>query len=120
MFGAGNALVDVVDANADVLAVSCVMFRVKVCPIRSLSSSSILWYNASDDTDLCPVMIWHNNVPLGEKTLGNFMSVLSKNCDLSQTYTNHSIRASGATLLAKHSYCHSQIMAITGHKSVSW
>jgi hypothetical protein len=25
MFGAGNALVDVVDANADVLAVSCVM-----------------------------------------------------------------------------------------------
>jgi hypothetical protein len=30
MFGAGNALVDVVDANANVLAVSFVMLRVKV------------------------------------------------------------------------------------------
>jgi hypothetical protein len=77
-----------------------------------------LWQRPKDefcDDD----QIWHNNVPLGEKTLGSFMSVLSKKCDLSQTYTNHSIRASGATILAKNSYCHSQIMAITGHKSVS-
>jgi hypothetical protein len=50
MFGAGNALVDVVDGNANVLAVSFVMLHVKVCPIRILSSSSTLWYNASDAT----------------------------------------------------------------------
>ena len=51
--------------------------------------------------------------------LDSICLVLSKKCDLSQTYTNHSIRATGATILAKNSYCHSQIMAITGHKSVS-
>ena len=44
--------------------------------------------------------ISYSNVPVGEKTLGSFMSVLSKKCDLSQTYTNHSIRATGATILA--------------------
>ena len=32
MFGAGNALVDVVDVNANVLTVSFVMLRVKVVP----------------------------------------------------------------------------------------
>jgi hypothetical protein len=77
-----------------------------------------LWQRSKDefcDDD----HIWYNNVPVGKKTLGSFMSVLSKKCDLSQTYTNHSIRATGATILAKNSYCHSQIMAITGHKSVA-
>ena len=77
-----------------------------------------LWQRPKDefyDDD----QIWYNNVPVGEKTLGSFMLVLSKKCDLSQTYTNHSIRATGATILAKNSYCHSQIMAITGHKSVA-
>jgi hypothetical protein len=77
-----------------------------------------LWQRPKDefcDDD----QIWYNNVPVGEKTLGSFMSVLSKKCDLSQTYTNHSIRVTGATILAKHSYCHSQIMAITGHTYVA-
>ena len=65
-----------------------------------------LWQRPKDefcDDD----QIWYNNVPVGEKTLGSFMSVLSKKCDLSETYTNHSIRATGATILAKNSYCHS-------------
>ena len=48
-----------------------------------------------------------NNVPVGEQTLGSFMLVLSKKCNLSQTYTNHYIRSTGATILAKNSYCHS-------------
>ena len=47
------------------------------------------------------------------------MSVLSKKCDLRETYTNRSFGATGATILAKYSFCHSQIMAITGHKSVA-
>jgi hypothetical protein len=77
-----------------------------------------LWQRPKDefcDDD----QIWYNNVPVGENTLGSFMSVLRKKCDLSQTYTNHSIRVTGATILAKNSYCHSQIMAITGHKYVA-
>ncbi|CAC5422042.1 unnamed protein product [Mytilus coruscus] len=47
------------------------------------------------------------------------MSYLSKKCNLSDIYTNHSIRATGATVLAKNSYCNAQIMAVTGHKSVA-
>ena len=77
-----------------------------------------LWQRPKDefcDDD----QIWYNNVPVGEKTLGRFMSVLSKKCDLSETYSNHSIRAICATILAKNSYCYSQITAITGHTAVA-
>ncbi|VDI46251.1 Hypothetical predicted protein [Mytilus galloprovincialis] len=62
---------------------------------------------------------WYYNIPVGEKTLGNFMSYLSKKCNLSEIYTNHSITATGPTVLAKNSYCNAQIMAVTGHKSVA-
>ena len=37
---------------------------------------------------------------------------------LFQIYTNHSIRATGATILTKSMSSPSQIMAVTGHKSV--
>ncbi|VDI39571.1 Hypothetical predicted protein [Mytilus galloprovincialis] len=56
---------------------------------------------------------------LWTKTLGNFMSYLIKKCNLSEIYTNHSIRATGATVQAKNSYCNAQIMAVTRHKSVA-
>jgi hypothetical protein len=70
MFGAGNALVDV-------LAVSFVMLRVKVCPIRILSSSSTLWYNASDATDLCPVIKEKTSEIMPENPGSEFCNVLS-------------------------------------------
>ena len=46
------------------------------------------------------------------------MSRLSKSCGLSLIYTNHSIRATGATIMSKNMYGAAQIMAVTGHKSV--
>ena len=46
------------------------------------------------------------------------MSRLSKDCDLSKIYTNHSIRATGATILSKSMFNASQVMSVTGHKSV--
>jgi integrase len=46
------------------------------------------------------------------------MTNLSKKCKLSEVYTNHSIRATGATILAKNMYCNAQIMVVTGHKYV--
>lgn len=61
---------------------------------------------------------WYCNSGLGDKTLKTFMSKLSDKCKLSQPYTNHSIRATGATILSKHMYGAAQIMAVTGHKSV--
>ena len=47
------------------------------------------------------------------------MTKLSKACCLSKIYTNHSIRATGTTAVFKSKFADSQIMAITGHKSVN-
>ena len=77
-----------------------------------------LWQRPHDDFDDSDAT-WYCNVPLGEKTLGNFMTNINKKCRLSQVYTNHSIRATGAIILAKHMFRNSQIMAVTGHKSVA-
>ena len=46
------------------------------------------------------------------------MFTLSKKTGLSQIYTNHSIRATGATILGRNCSM-AQIMAVTGHKSAS-
>lgn len=46
------------------------------------------------------------------------MSDLSRKSDLDQIYTNHSIRATGATMLSKEMYGPSQTMAVTGHKYI--
>ncbi|XP_021339929.1 uncharacterized protein LOC110441157 [Mizuhopecten yessoensis] len=62
--------------------------------------------------------IWYCNSPVGVKKMGTFMSDLSKLCDLSQIYTNHSVRATGSTILSKGMYSPAQIMSVTGHKSV--
>jgi hypothetical protein len=50
--------------------------------------------------------------------MSSFMSDLSKSCGLSRVYTNHSVRATGATILSKNMYGAAQIMSVTGHKSV--
>ena len=46
------------------------------------------------------------------------MQRLSKSCGLSLISTNHSIRATGTTILSKKMYGAAQIMAVTAHKSV--
>ena len=61
---------------------------------------------------------WYCNEPAGEKKLTVFMSELSKSAALSQIYTNHSIRATGATIVSNNMYGPAPIMAVTGHKSV--
>ena len=63
--------------------------------------------------------IWYSNVAVGKKSLSLFMSQLSELCSLSLKYTNHSIRATGATLLSRAMFNPAQIMSVTGHKSVS-
>lgn len=53
-----------------------------------------------------------------KKKLSTFLSRISKAAGLSEIYTNHSIRATGASILSKSMFGPSQIMAVTGHKSV--
>lgn len=62
--------------------------------------------------------VWFCNVPVGEKKLRSFLSSLSKAINLSKVYTNHSIRATGASILSKCMYGPSQVMSVTGHESV--
>ena len=45
--------------------------------------------------------VWYCNSGVRDNTLSSFMSRLSKSCGLSLIYTNHSIRASGATIMSK-------------------
>ncbi|MDC9727506.1 MAG: tyrosine-type recombinase/integrase [Candidatus Thioglobus sp.] len=67
---------------------------------------------SEDDT------VWYCNSCLGEKTMAKFMKKLSEGAKRSQIYTNHSIRVTGASILTKSMLNPSQIMAVTGHKSV--
>lgn len=46
------------------------------------------------------------------------MSQLSKDASLSNVYTNHSVRATSATILSKSLFGAAQVMSVTGHKSV--
>ncbi|CAC5403752.1 KCTD1_15 [Mytilus coruscus] len=62
--------------------------------------------------------VWYCNFRLGEKTLAKFMTKLSEGAKHSQTYTNHSFCVTGATILTQSMFNPSQIMAVTGHKSV--
>jgi hypothetical protein len=95
------------------------------CPVKSFEMyisklhplCTSLWQRpkesfSDDDT------VWYCNSRLGEKTLSKFMTKLSEGAKLSQIYTNHSIRAIGTKILIKSMFNPSQIMAVTGHKSV--
>ena len=97
-----------------------------LCPVKSFISyfekfnpnTDRLWQRPRDsflDSD----EIWYNNVPVGKKTLSLFMSQLSQLCSLSLKYTNHSIRATGATLLSRAMFNPAQIMACLLYTSPS-
>ena len=64
--------------------------------------------------------IWYYNSPVGRNTLTQFMNKLCKLFNLTQVYTNHLIRATGATILTEsRSFADALIISVTGHKSVS-
>ena len=62
--------------------------------------------------------VWYSRQHIGRNTLSKFMTEVSKNCELSQIYTNHSIRSTGVTVLTRMKFNDAQIMAVSGHKSV--
>ena len=85
------------------------------CPLHP--SNERLWQKPLDSfSENSPV--WYCNSGMGEKTLSRFMSRLSKSCGLSLIYINHSMRATGVTILSKNMYGAAQIMAVIGNKSV--
>lgn len=61
--------------------------------------------------------MWHTEQCVGKYTFSAFMGELSESGNLSKIYTNHSIRATGTTILARNKFSDAQIMNVTGHKS---
>ena len=60
-------------------------------------------------------MIWYENSPLGVNTLATMMKEISLSAGLSQTYTNHSVRATAITLWSNANVPSRHIMSISGH-----
>jgi hypothetical protein len=56
-----------------------------------------LWQFPTDSFNISDEC-WFQKKPIGKDTLVSFMFTLSKQTGLSQIYTNHSIRATGATI----------------------
>ena len=59
-----------------------------------------LWQFPTDSFNISDEC-WFQKRPIGKDTLASFMFTLSKKTGLSQIYTNHSIRATGATILGR-------------------
>lgn len=99
----------------------------KYCPIRSYEiyighlhpEIDALWQQPLKKKPADPdQIIWYKKERLGHNPLDSFMGKLSKKVGLSQHYTNHCIRVTGATNLYRKHYTPKQIMSVTGHKSI--
>ena len=64
-------------------------------------------------------LAWYKAKVLEHNPIGKFLGHLSIECQLSQYYTNHCFRVIGITNF-KRSHCSDmQIMAVSGHKSIT-
>lgn len=61
--------------------------------------------------------VWYENKPIGVNKLGEMMKTISIGAELSQVYTNHSVRASAITLLSDANVPDRHIMCVSGHSS---
>lgn len=63
--------------------------------------------------------VWYMPVQLGHIPIEKFMGRISEACQLTELYTNHCIRVTGATNLTRSGkFTVKQIISITGHKSL--
>ena len=98
----------------------------KYCPVKSfLKYKSHLsplindFWQYSKETNWYKSDVWYMNKRIGHNPLSAFMSKMSHDADLSQTYTNHSIRVTSMTYLSRKEFSAKQIMLVTGHKSLN-
>ena len=97
----------------------------RLCPVRSYTNyigtlnpdCDRLWQTPMK-TSANDSSVRYTKQPIGHNTLDKFMKKMSEKCDLSQKYTNHCIRVTGATNLTRANYSAKQIMSISGHKSL--
>ena len=104
----------------------CEMPGSPICPVTSYLKYMQKLHPACDSLWPRPLekfainqSIWYYKKPVGERKLNTFMKTLSRECELSQIYTNHSLRVTGSTILGRNKCSDAQMMSVTGHKSVS-
>ncbi|XP_070572604.1 zinc finger MYM-type protein 2-like [Ptychodera flava] len=61
--------------------------------------------------------VWFDNKPIGKNTLSTMMASISTAAELSQRYTNHSIRATSITLLSEAGFNNRHIMSVSRHRN---
>ena len=97
-----------------------------LCPVSSYikyhshlnPENDFLWQTELKKVNMESDTVWYSKAKIGKNPLGKFMSEVSKKCDLSKVYTNHCIRVTGASILTRLKFSASEIMSVTGHKSV--
>ena len=100
-------------------------FPHRVCPLRSFENyinilnpnSKKLWQQllgsmSGEQYD----KHLYKSTPVGHNTLDKFMSNMSEKCGLLQRYTNHCVRVTGVTNLARSNYTSKQIMNVSAQK----
>jgi len=92
------------------------------CPVEAFKSYLKLLPKTTKDNTLFPLPRkndFSSEAVLGKDTLGKFMSNLSTNADLHQTYTNHCVRVTVVSVLKNRGYSNEEVASITGHKNVT-
>ena len=97
-----------------------------LCPVASFKKylshlnpqNEYMWQRPLDTVNTEIANIWYGKQHIGKNPLRTFMSDLSEKLKLSQIYTNHSIRVTGCTVLNRCNFSASEIMSVSGHKSV--
>ena len=98
----------------------------RMCPVRSFTKyydhlnpqNDYLWQIPLRKINPADPNVWYGLGHIGKNPLAKFMSQVSLNCNLSQIYTNHCIRVTGASILTRFNFAASEIMSVTGLKSI--
>ena len=98
----------------------------KLCPVRSFEiyisklnpKCKSLWQQPLKKIPDDISAPWYKNEPVGHNPIEKFFSKLSKDLGLSKKYSNHCIRVTGTTNLARSNFSPKQIMSVTGYKSI--
>ena len=92
------------------------------CPVQAFKLYMSRLPQSTHDNTLFPKPVnagFSKLAVLGKETLGNFMKDLSKECKLSQSYTNHCIRVTTVNVMKEQGCSDDQISFVTGHKNSS-
>ena len=97
-----------------------------LCPVQSYCiytdhlnpENEFLWQLPMKKVDMMNDEVWYTKQKIGKNPLARFMTDVSEKCQLSKMYTNHCIRVTGISILTRMRFSASEIMAVSGHKSV--